>query len=387
MNACTPRNLSWILAVAVVSSALAACASLPRPPQDEQTHHADAGPNYVGTAPSSAEVEQMLAPIALYPDAVLILVLAASTSPDDVTAAAQWSRTHSDLLGNDAYRAARGQGWDPAVTSLAAFPGVLQMMSEQIDWTRRLGDAFLAQSGSVSSAIRDLRRRAMAAGALEGAADDIFVFDRTRDIVIGHGFHGYYYIPSCNPFLAYGSWPWPDYPPANAALWVYQYDWAACDWYSHIHVRVDRRVLNNRQLMSKQIDRDRHHPYPLRQSATWTPGGPANRHPSTQFWIADSNTLRSVAPPTLLSRTAAAPLPFAASTSAQASFTHDGSISGRAHMGSVFHMGGSLSAPSIRTVGGSVSSSSSSAASGRASISTSSGGSASSSSTSTSRSH
>jgi hypothetical protein len=331
-------------------------------------------PNYVGTELSRAEVEQILAPIALYPNEVLVLILAASTCPDDVTAAARWSQAHPDLTGNDAYRAALEQNWDPAVTSLAAFPQVLQLMNEQIDWTRRLGDTFLAQSQSVAVAIGDLRQRAMASGTFDGAADNIFIFDRSGDIVIGHGFRGYYYIPTCNPSLAYGPWPWPDYSPADSALWIYHYDWAACDW--NDGVRVDRRVLHNHALWSKRFDHK--HPHPPRMPVAWQRNMPPSRQPLAQRWYTDTRFSNGGIPRAL----ALAPrsqAEFARWGSAQPAPQHfdgHGIVSG-AHMGSVTHVNGGTSSSSGHS--GGATASTSSGGSSSATTSSSSGASASSS--------
>src|SRR3970282_737480 len=93
---------------------------------------------------SQAELDQMLAPIALYPDALLSQVLMASTYPLEVVEAARWSRAHPGLTGDEAVRAAQDQDWDPSVQSLLAFPDLLARMDEQLDWTKRLRDAVLA---------------------------------------------------------------------------------------------------------------------------------------------------------------------------------------------------------------------------------------------------
>ena len=95
---------------------------------------------------SQAELDQILAPVALYPDQLLSQVLMAATYPLEVVQAARWSREHPGLQGQEAVRAVDDKAWDPSVKSLVAFPNLLARMDENLEWTRRLGDAFLAQN-------------------------------------------------------------------------------------------------------------------------------------------------------------------------------------------------------------------------------------------------
>src|SRR5450759_340250 len=112
------------------------------------------------------QLDQMLAPIALYPDALLSQILMAATYPLEVVEAARWSRSHPNFAGDDAVRAAERENWDPSVISLLAFPQVLARMDENLEWTQALGDAFLDQESQVMDTVQDLRRRAQAAGNL-----------------------------------------------------------------------------------------------------------------------------------------------------------------------------------------------------------------------------
>src|SRR5438552_7205353 len=100
-----------------------------------------------GEAPrrSAAQLEQLVAPIALYPDSLLSQVLMASTYPLEVVEAARWSQANSGVTGPALEDAMQKQAWDPSVKALAAVPQTLQMMSDKLDWTQQLGDAFLAQ--------------------------------------------------------------------------------------------------------------------------------------------------------------------------------------------------------------------------------------------------
>src|SRR6266508_6632809 len=105
------------------------------------------------------ELDQMLAPIALYPDALLSQILMASTYPLEVVEAARWSKANPNLKGEQAVHAVTQNSWDPSVKSLVAFPQILQMMDEHLNWTERLGDAFLAQQAQVMDTVQNLRKK------------------------------------------------------------------------------------------------------------------------------------------------------------------------------------------------------------------------------------
>src|SRR5271168_4016783 len=116
---------------------------------------------------SQAQLEQLVAPIALYPDPLLTQVLMASTYPLEVVEAARWSHDNPGVLGNALQNAMQTQSWDPSVKALAAVPQTLQMMSDKLDWTEQLGDAFLAQQPDVMNTVQKLRAEAQAAGNLQ----------------------------------------------------------------------------------------------------------------------------------------------------------------------------------------------------------------------------
>ena len=113
------------------------------------------------------QLDQMLAPIALYPDSLLSQILMAATYPADVADAAKWSKANPDKKGDAAVKAVQDQPWDPSVQSLAAFPQVLDMMGAKPDWVQKLGDAFLASSKDVLDAVQRLRTKAQQAGNLK----------------------------------------------------------------------------------------------------------------------------------------------------------------------------------------------------------------------------
>jgi hypothetical protein len=167
---------------------------------------------------SRAELDQMLAPIALYPDPLLSQILMAATYPAEVAEAARWSRAHPGVEGDAAVRMVQDYEWDPSVKSLVAFPQVLTRMDENPDWTRNLGEAFVVQEPVVMEAVQGLRRRAQEAGQL--ASDErLRVIEQPGTIVIEPANPQYVYVPYYDPWIAYGPWWWSAYPPFYWAPW------------------------------------------------------------------------------------------------------------------------------------------------------------------------
>ena len=167
---------------------------------------------------SQQELDQMLAPIALYPDALLSQILMAATYPVEVVQAARWSRANADLTGDDAVRAVDAMDWDPSVKSLVAFPQILARMDEKLDWTERLGEAFLAQESQVMDAVQHLRRRAAATGHLS-SGEYVRIVREGDYIAIEPADPQVVYVPYYDPVVVYGSWWWPAYPPMHWAPW------------------------------------------------------------------------------------------------------------------------------------------------------------------------
>jgi len=167
---------------------------------------------------SQAELDQMLAPVALYPDQLLSQVLMAATYPIEVAEAARWSRANPGLHGEDAVRAAQDEDWDPSVKSLLAFPQILARMDENPDWTRRLGDAFLMQEPHVMDTVQQLRMKAQAAGSLQ-SGEQIQVQQQGRTIVVQPASPQFLYVPYYDPLVVYGPWWWPGYQPVVWAPW------------------------------------------------------------------------------------------------------------------------------------------------------------------------
>ena len=120
-----------------------------------------------GVPLTADELQQLAAPIALYPDALVAQVLAAATFPDQVTAAASWLQYHSYLTGSTLMAAVDQQPWDPAIKALSQFPSVLANMATNLTWTSSLGEAYHTQAADMMAAIQVLRAKAYAAGNLK----------------------------------------------------------------------------------------------------------------------------------------------------------------------------------------------------------------------------
>jgi hypothetical protein len=168
------------------------------------------------------ELDQMLAPIALYSDSLLSQILMASTYPIEIVQAARWSRANPGLVGDQAVRAVEQNDWDPSVKSLVAFPQILGMLDAKLDWMERLGEAFLAQQQAIMDTVQDLRRKALAAGNLK-SEQQVRVEPQGETIVIEQANPQVVYVPYYDPYVVYGSWWWPDYPPVFWAPWPGHY--------------------------------------------------------------------------------------------------------------------------------------------------------------------
>ena len=164
------------------------------------------------------ELHQILAPIALYPDSLLSQILMASTYPIEVVQAARWSRANPGLSGDAAVRAVEQQSWDPSVKSLVAFPQVISMMDEKLDWMERLGDAFLSQQQQVMDAVQELRQKAQAAGNLQ-SNEIVRVEPQGQTIIIEQANPRVVYVPYYDPTIIYGPWWYPAHPPVYWAPW------------------------------------------------------------------------------------------------------------------------------------------------------------------------
>ena len=161
---------------------------------------------------SQAELDAMLAPIALYPDTVLSHVLIASTYPLEIIKANRWVEEHPGYSAERALDAVENMDWDPSVKALVPFPQLLERMSDDIDWTQRLGDAFLGQEAQVMTSIQTLRNKAYAAGNLD-KQQHIKVVREEKTIIIESASPQVVYLPYYDPQIVYGPWWWRSYPP------------------------------------------------------------------------------------------------------------------------------------------------------------------------------
>jgi hypothetical protein len=158
------------------------------------------------------ELDQMLAPIALYSDSLLAQILMASTYPLEVIMADRWLEENQALQGDDLNDALDKQPWDASVKALVPFPEVLSMMSEKLDWTPMLGEAFLAQEEDVIQTVQRLRQKAHEAGNLKSSEEQTVTVEK-EIIVIQPVNPQVVYVPFYDPWWVYGPWWWPAYPP------------------------------------------------------------------------------------------------------------------------------------------------------------------------------
>ncbi len=181
------------------------------PPDDSET--ADEAPQQLLTA---AELDQLVAPIALYPDTLLAQVMMASTYPLEVIEADRFLKANPELKGEALEAKLAEEDWDDSVKSLVETPEVLSMMSEELDWLQALGDAVLAQQEDVLDAVQRLRALADDNGKLQTTPQQTVTVNRDagqREIVIQPASPEVVYVPYYEPQVVYGSWPYPDYPP------------------------------------------------------------------------------------------------------------------------------------------------------------------------------
>jgi hypothetical protein len=165
---------------------------------------------------SKIELEQLVAPIALYPDPLLAQVLMASTYPLEVGSAASWRKANPNLEGKALEKALEQQPWDPSIKSLIALPDVLNMMNEKLDMTQKLGDAFLSQQKDVLGAIQALRTRAHGQGNLKSSQEQTIqktVKNGISIITINPTDSEIIYVPIYDPNFVYGTWPHDGFPP------------------------------------------------------------------------------------------------------------------------------------------------------------------------------
>jgi len=199
--------LSWSLVIATVPGG-AAYAS--------QSVQSEAQPANTGTTQSSEELQQLVAPIALYPDALVSQILAGATYPTEIVEANRWVEGHANLTGQELANEVDKQPWDPSVKALTQFPSVLANMDKNLSWTSSLGDAYANQPQDVMDAVQVLRARAQQAGNLKNNKQEK-VETQGNTIIIEPAEPEVVYVPTYDPWIVYGApvvaWPgWYWYP-------------------------------------------------------------------------------------------------------------------------------------------------------------------------------
>ncbi|HEY7088542.1 MAG TPA: DUF3300 domain-containing protein [Tepidisphaeraceae bacterium] len=232
---------------------------------------------------SSQEIEAIIAPIALYPDSLLAQILMASTYPLEIVQADRWVKANPNLKNDALSTELEKQSWDPSVKSLAGFPDVLAMLSDKIDLTMKIGDAFIEQQEDVMSAVQRLRAKAKAAGNLKDSKEQKVIVEQapppqptentstvtnttteTTIIKIEPSDPQVIYVPQYNPTVVYGSWPYPSYPPAPYYPWAsaavgfgvglacgaaWGYAWGGCNWGGgDVDIDVNRNTNFNQNI-------------------------------------------------------------------------------------------------------------------------------------------
>jgi hypothetical protein len=194
-----------------LSSLLILSAELPELHAQQAAQAPPAG----GPAPYSAnDLQQLVAPIALYPDALVAQVLGAATFPDQIQAADAWLQQNKSLTGNALMQAADKQPWDPSVKALTQFPSVLDNLAKNLSWTSTLGEAYHNQAADVMTAVQKLRAEAKAAGNLKSGSQIKVVQESPQTIVIEPANPQVVYVPQYNPATVYGT---PYQPPGYSA--------------------------------------------------------------------------------------------------------------------------------------------------------------------------
>src|SRR4051794_7716719 len=216
------RTMCWIGALLGLL-----CTSLPSQAQTNdqtpQTPSSAPSPAPAQPALKPAELDALVAPVALYPDTLLANVLMASTYPLEVVRAERWLNQNKELKADALKAAAEKQGWDASVTSLVVAPSVLQTMSEHLDWTQKLGEAFLAQEQDVMDAVQRMRAKAYDRKKLVTTKEQVVTAKEERNrqvIAIEPATQDSLYVPYYEPQVVYGDWPYTDYP-AYPYYWGY----------------------------------------------------------------------------------------------------------------------------------------------------------------------
>lgn len=228
------------------------------------------------------QLDQMLSPIALYPDPLIAQILMASTYPLEVVEASRWLKNpqNSQLQRDQLVSALIKEPWDPSIKSLINFPQIIAMMDSHLQWTEQLGDAFLAEQDAVMNSIQKLREMAQSSGHLVSTPQQT-VAVQDQDILIEAANPDVIYVPTYNPLVVYGTWPYPHYQPyyflpqseyynnttdlfgfgVGVILVDQLWGWNQWDWHHHhIEINNERFAILNRGHQPEQPGNWQHDP-------------------------------------------------------------------------------------------------------------------------------
>jgi len=205
------KSLALLLAWSLLPAAAPA-----GPAYTSQSDQSTLQPATQGAKQSAEELQQLVAPIALYPDALVSQILAGATYPTEIVEADRWMQEHSNLKGNDLANQVDKQPWDPSVKALTQFPSVLANLDKNLSWTSALGEAYVNQPEDVMDAVQVMRRRAQSAGNLKSNQQEK-VTTQGQTVVIEPADPEVVYVPAYDPWVIYGApivaWPgWFWYP-------------------------------------------------------------------------------------------------------------------------------------------------------------------------------
>lgn len=268
-----PCTASFVLLLLAPSAAPRQEAAKPaeaaKPSQEAQKTPQEGAPATPTSSFPAEQLEQLVAPIALYPDKLLAQILMASTYPLEIVEAARWLQKNPKLEGEKLEAALKDQTWDPAVKSLCGFADVVKRMSDNLDWTQDLGDAFLGQKAEVMAAVQTMRQKAYESGNLKSSKELTVTEQADKVIVIEAADPEVIYVPTYYPTVVYGGWTYPywhyppmyPYPPAGGAWFGFTAGviwgaaiWGDCDW-GHSDVDID--IENHNTFVDRTENSDR----------------------------------------------------------------------------------------------------------------------------------
>ena len=213
------------------------------------------------TSFSKEQLEQLVAPMALYPDPVVSQMLMASTYPLEIVEASRWVKANPGLKDKALEEGLKKQDWDASVKSLCGFPDVLKQMDENLDWTQDLGDAFLAQKTELMDTVQRMRGKAYDSGNLKTTEQQVVTQQPDKIIVIQPADPEVIYVPTYSSTVVYGGWSYPSYyyppmyypPPYGYGAMAFTVGvvwgaaiWGGCNWgWGGSDVDIDINRQNN----------------------------------------------------------------------------------------------------------------------------------------------